>query len=952
MDETLPATPDPRRPLPHSPPSSDPTLIARAPTPESEETVDGSSRAASRPAADTDRDFGRYRLLVELGRGGMGIVWKAWDEELQRLVALKVIRSQEDVDEAQIQRFLREARLAAKLSHPHIVGVLDVGEHRGRRYFTSEFIQGRSLDVRMKAGLPVKTAVAWMKAVAEALAYAHEHGVVHRDMKPGNILIDEKDHPFVMDFGLAKEVATADSQGSAPLTMTGAILGTPQYMSPEQATGRGEDVGTASDQFSLGSVLYELIAGLPPFMGSGFRELLNAIIEQDPTPPSRLEPKVHRDLETICLKALEKDPAQRYESLSAMAEDLGRYLDGEPIAARPVSTVERLVRSAKRHRAVVIPVAAIALVAIAIGGWAVRSSMQTTREAHLREEESARAGRAEEALAKSAAVSAVFGRWTLVAPVLDAMESTQHDARASAEDRLARGQALRRELERFRRETPADGASQAAMEGLTGWAKWIAGDREEALARFARASEADPDVPFGALFEATAQFDDLGRGMPLPRVEVDALGLRFAAAAAEPPGLVGVRQRIEVLVDQARKARVWGREGADALARLLSGVQAMSGGEWGKAEEDITVALGAPDLRAFRTRLRFARAVARYMQKRFDGALEDLEEVRRAWPLDSGCLYDLAEVRFGAALERQASGGDPVPLVEASIAGYEAALAASSNLTVVYLISLANALVWRGRFEAERGGDGRPWLERGVRVADEALAQDPHATWAFCARALASVGLGTADSEARAKADFSAALAIDPECVPALAGLASARKALARRAEAAGGDPRTEYVASVEAWGEAARIEPQNPVYLHNRASVRRRLGGALAARGIDPTEAYLEGLEDEKAALALRPGIGFVLNEEGLLLRDLGMWRENSGEEVRDAYEEALAAFVLAMDAAPLEWEAAANRGRLLAMLGRLEEAVASYDEALRRFPGASAVRALRDEALRQLGK
>ncbi len=354
----------------------------------------------SSPSADAraieGRPFGRYRLLGELGRGGMGIVWKAWDTQLERVVALKQIAGDAARDRSQVDRFLREARLAAKLSHPNIVAVHDVGEHEGSPYYTSEFIEGRSLEEAIREPSPPARRVAWVKGIADALAYAHDQGVIHRDVKPGNVLLDADGRTRVTDFGLAKEVH-GDSD-TAPLTLSGQIVGTPSYMSPEQALGRTDLVGPPTDQFSLGVLLYQALVGKRPFDAPALRDQLNRVIEMDPIPPTALNAGVHRDLEAICLKALEKDPARRYATMHEFAADLARFLDGEPIVARPVSPLRRLARRLARNRpaaiaAVVAVLVAVVAIALGVAGGVRRSRVIAA--------DLSAAGRAEESAARA-----------------------------------------------------------------------------------------------------------------------------------------------------------------------------------------------------------------------------------------------------------------------------------------------------------------------------------------------------------------------------------------------------------------------------------------------------------------------------------------------------------------------------------------------------------------------
>ncbi len=316
------------------------------------------------PAAPAGLPFGPFLLMQELGRGGMGVVWKAWDLRLRRVVALKQVHS--DAPTA-IERFEREARLAARLRHPNILPIHEVGVQGGRHYFTTDFVVARPMDALLAEGASTRTAIGWIRTIASALHYAHGQGVLHRDVKPANILIDAEGRPYLTDFGVAKETALEALPGKqgTTLTATGSLVGSPQYMSPEQASGRIRELGPASDQFSLGVMLYEVLAGRPPFHGDSLRELLNAIVDRDPVAPRAFQPRVHVDVETICLKAMEKVPTRRYPSVGAMAEDLTRYLEGESIAARPAPLLARAWRRCLKH-----PVRlAVGVVIVLAGAW-------------------------------------------------------------------------------------------------------------------------------------------------------------------------------------------------------------------------------------------------------------------------------------------------------------------------------------------------------------------------------------------------------------------------------------------------------------------------------------------------------------------------------------------------------------------------------------------------------
>ncbi len=312
------------------------------------------------------REFGDYQLLEQIAQGGMGIVYKARQKSLNRIIALKVIRSSGSASKADIKRFQTEAESAAKLKHPHIVTVYEVGEHEGQPYFTMPYVSGCNLaSIVADHPLSPELAVKYALAMAEAIEYAHREGILHRDLKPSNILIDGNDRVQVTDFGLATQVGN-DSE----LTRTGQIIGTPSYMSPEQASGQRELVSPRSDIYSLGATLYELLTGRPPFRAATVVETIRQVIDVDPPSPRLLNPTLPRDLETICLKCLEKAPARRYQSANELADELGRFQRGEPIYARQVSRAEHAWRWCRRRPLVssLMALSLLLLFIVAIGG--------------------------------------------------------------------------------------------------------------------------------------------------------------------------------------------------------------------------------------------------------------------------------------------------------------------------------------------------------------------------------------------------------------------------------------------------------------------------------------------------------------------------------------------------------------------------------------------------------
>lgn len=303
---------------------------------EIESVANADAAPSSRP--DLPRRMGDYELINELGRGGMGVVYRARQLSLGRTVAVKMILRGELASPQEIGRFRAEAEAAARLDHPHIVSIFEVGAHVGQPYFSMQYVPGTTLAQRIQSGpLPAAEAAALLIPVCRAVATAHRAGVLHRDLKPSNVLIDDSGRPYVTDFGLAKQITAADNGAPAPggsLTHSGAILGTPGYMAPEQAAGQRGSIGPATDVYSLGAVLYAMLTGRAPFQAATPVDTLLLVLEQDPPLPRILNPQADPDLELIALKALQKPADLRYATADTLADDLEAYLRHEPISAR------------------------------------------------------------------------------------------------------------------------------------------------------------------------------------------------------------------------------------------------------------------------------------------------------------------------------------------------------------------------------------------------------------------------------------------------------------------------------------------------------------------------------------------------------------------------------------------------------------------------------------------
>jgi non-specific serine/threonine protein kinase/serine/threonine-protein kinase len=315
--------------------------------------------------------FNDYQVLEEIARGGMGVVYRARQTSLNRTVALKMILGGQLANAAEFKRFRAEAETAAQLQHPNIVAIHEIGEHAGQPFFSMDLVEGRNLAQLVRdESLPSRKAAAYLRTIAEAVQYAHSHGVLHRDLKPSNILIDENDQPRITDFGLAKrlndpQLATGDPQ----LTQTGQVLGSPSFIPPEQAAGQKGAIGPASDVYSLGAILYHCLTARPPFVAETLAATLRMVAENEALSPRLLNLSVPLDLETICLKCLEKNPSRRYATAQDLADELNRFLHDEPIHARPVSVVMKVHRWCVRNKALAVSGTVIMalLLVVAIG---------------------------------------------------------------------------------------------------------------------------------------------------------------------------------------------------------------------------------------------------------------------------------------------------------------------------------------------------------------------------------------------------------------------------------------------------------------------------------------------------------------------------------------------------------------------------------------------------------
>jgi tetratricopeptide (TPR) repeat protein/tRNA A-37 threonylcarbamoyl transferase component Bud32 len=909
---------------------------ARGGAPPSAPAADSKAGGAA-PFARPGELFGDYEILDTVARGGMGVVFKARHKELRRVVALKVLREGRRSSEDHVRRFKREAQAVAKLQHPHIVRIHEFGHHAGQYFFTMDFVEGRSFEGFLQdAEREVRRGVEIVRDVARAMHFAHANGVIHRDLKPANILLDADGAPRITDFGLARNA----DQHSA-LTQEGELLGTPLYMSPEQVRGRVKEVDERSDVYALGVILYQHLAGQLPFMAQTMVELQWKVVNEEPRSIRKANPVIEPALETIVAKCLEKRREDRYQTAGELADDLERWLAGEKIKARGLSTGGRILRRVRRNRAASVAACAIfalLLVAGAIVGvteW--RARRDEKRAAHERLVNEADADTAQTARAA---------------------EALLETARA---DVATRGyEAARKSLEAaFARITEAEGAGRGR----------------------------------GLAPEEVAAINDRHG---LPRLRRDYLELAAGAAAAEgAAGLPRARALLEQLVALAPSADAWvslarvrrdlGDDGAadDAIRRALAldprsaaalrfrGDAFLARRRWKDAEEALTSALearagaSADDLAA----MQLARAIARYELEKDDLAREDLRQVLSAKPTEPLAFIYRGELALRAK-DRAAAGRDFDQAIELAKESAEAHLhrgrflleegeyarAREDLQLAIDADSPIEAYLWHGVASYYLADDTRA-EEDLAKVAADAGADEPivRAAWTWLGRLRRATRRGDGAIEAYEKAvglfhnptyKRTGNPAEDAALEEALTGLGRATLAAGRdgagrlfaaaweigpNAPAAIGegllalaasepDPTRSVKAALASFERALELAPRDAEALAGRAEARFRLG---------EKEAGTAGLLAAYRADAATADVRWFLRQ-GKMLQGLAAKADTTELDRAKKLEQALRYFDRVAALVPSAARAQVERARILLANRRERDAIGACEAAI----------------------
>ncbi|MHC4601102.1 MAG: protein kinase domain-containing protein, partial [Planctomycetota bacterium] len=780
--------------------------------------------------------------------------------------------------------------------------------------------------------------------------------------------------PMLTDFGLAKDVAS-----ETQVTRTGMTLGTPSYMSPEQAEGRLDDVDKRSDVYGLGATLYHMLTLRPPFEGTSAVEVIQKLLLRDPVPPRRVNRLVEKDLETICLKCLEKDPAGRYDGADELAQDLGRYLDGRPITARPVSVLENLLRRARRNRAATAILAALFLVlciGAVLGPLGYRRWLRTAEERADAEEKKADADRdaetAELGLKKGRRVSAVLraARTELKDVLLDLQ--TVYYANRSLADRKEAWNRSQERIADFEKTVPGDSASQAAWLALKGWLLWLGGSQQGAFELFKASRGKDMDVACGHLFEAAFYLSTYFINYPAPPLEATPAGLRFGAPWKEGQDVKEGLREFSSAMAEAEKASVWGETAAGDFRDVMAGFRSLQGGDLDEADRSLSQGLGVPELAFLEVELLIARAKTRYLAMRFDEALADLGRVLKRFETCQAAHHDSGMCGLGKGVVAEHEGRDPVPDYEKAIGSLATIVGITHSQycveTCLGLLHLEVANVLR-----DRGKDPLPRIKQALGYLEARIRKEPadHGALGVLGKGLrAWVERNLARGEAteplleRTVAVAKTAVSLVPEKAAVHDEEGMAWLVKTKVEVAAGVDPRPSAEAAVAAFTRAIELSPDRLETYRRRAETRCLLAGAEAKRGRNPEDHLRKAVEDTTEALRKVPDHHEAHITQGHALILLGRMLAGRGEDPIPWFRKAAEALRRGIQGNSRDFTARGNLGTAFQALGgaleargedplpAFREAIEAYTESLKLNPTAIEPRLNRATLLCRVGE
>jgi len=847
-------------------------------------TADSVDSAATHSMA-TGAAFGRYRITEFLGSGGMGEVYLAQDSVLDRPVALKFLKGAEP---EMVQRFFREARAQARLTHENICNVFEAGEQDGRPYIAMQYIPGKELG-EIAPRLRLEQRVRLLSQVARAVHSAHREGLVHRDLKPGNVMVEQTadgDHrPYVMDFGLVRD------ERDPGATRTGALMGTPAYVAPEQAMGEQERIDRRTDVYGLGATLYALLLGRPPFQADNPILHLFKVMEEEPVPPRREDPAIPVDLETITLKCLEKQPQARYESARALAEDLERFLDGEPIEARPIGRVRRLLKRAqKNRRAVILGAVALGLL-LALAATAVLGRVQAVHQARLAQQ-----------FGQDTSYIELRMRAVHLAP--------PHDIRAEVAELERRMEGIEARIGRIGRAAVAPGHEALGHGNLALGEFELARDH---LQIAWQDGVRDPDLAFGL-------------GLATARV----YQREQRRAESEPDDVTRQREQDRIQREYGDPAAHYlslSRSSTSSVPEYVEGLLALVEKRYDDGLAHAQTANARVPL-FYETRILLgdlyqARAWQRWEEGQRSASLEDLEQAKRCYQAavevgesDPLCYERLCEVLLSRLNASYRGATDLTALTqEIESLGAEVETWGRLGLTVdpdrarlhTLLSQAARALAAHC---SDHGVDPSRHAARAVTSAACAARLAPTEADGFLAHGrallgyqayLADRGADPTDALASATRGLHLAAELEPTAAPTRSLLGDAYLARAEYEWAHGGDPTWTWERSVAAYEEAIALDPDHEQYPVDLANVYVERAQYAEQHGGDPFEHLRRAEELLSAALETGSRSGYALGSLGTtrsVRADMELARGRDPrptlDEARGVFEEARAVFPL----------------------------------------------------------
>jgi serine/threonine-protein kinase len=857
----------------------------------------------------------KYETAILLGEGGMGKVYRAFDPALQRDVALKFLRGDDPV---MVERLLREARLQALVDHPHVCKVYEVGESEGRPYIAMQYVEGEGLGAASET-MPLRQKVEVMEVVADAVHAAHRVGLIHRDLKPGNILLERREegrvHPYVLDFGLARE---AEAPG---LTETGVAMGTPPFMAPEQARGEVRRLDRRTDVYALGAVLYAVIAGRPPFEGRSTVEILIKVLNEDPVPPRRWNPEIPPDLETIVMKCLEKEPGRRYETARALAGDLRSFLDGEPLAARPVSAAHRILRRVRKNKAVVAATLIGLIAATTLGAMWLRAGWESEERARLAQ----RFGQEVER------IDGIMRQAHLL-PL--------HDIRPDK----AR---IRERMKAIETETPGDGGlDEAAGHYALGRGHMALGEFEAARREIEAAWNGgyrEPEAAYarGRILGALYQRALAERSRIPDKESPDRRAVEIDRTLREPALLylrasAGLRTESSAYVEAL--IAFYERRFPHALERARAAHEAVPGlFEARRLEGDIYVALGSE----------------KHLRGDHDAALADFSSAERAYTTASDMARSDPEIyegecglRMRMALLEWSRGGDPSEGFASAIAACDRSIQTDPERAEAYYKKGECHGQWADYLDAYHR-DPETQIRSAVEASEKALAFNPK-------HAAALLTLGDA---LVTRAHYGAARGRDPgadldEAVRRFAQAARLQeegltydamgRALKARAEyerPRGVDPRPSLRQAVAAYRKAVALKPDYAYALNNEGNAWEMIAEYEVDHGIDPGPSVEQAVKDFRTAIDLNPKFTWAFGNIGAAYWCKGVFELGRGQDPRDSIRRAIESYEVAIQSDPKYANARANLGEAyLSLATYLLESGGDPSQALK--AGRSALR------------